>query len=161
MERCLTVCPVCLNKIELTQTALFCYRVIIGCVVFRELFWGEMNNTEIIETQTKDGVFIVSFRQPSIGGMEEIEKIAEMLRGLIRDGQVCEIVVDFSRVSFFSSQMLGLLVDIWRRTKDKGGTLLISGINPQLTRVFRITHLDKLFDFYETPEAAVSALRTS
>ncbi|MHC4988999.1 MAG: STAS domain-containing protein [Planctomycetota bacterium] len=45
--------------------------------------------------------------------------------------------------------------------KDTGGSLLICGINPQLTRVFRITHLDKLFDFYDNLDAAVSALRTS
>ena len=48
-----------------------------------------------------------------------------------------------------------------QRVKAEGGRLLICGINPQLTRVFRITHLDKLFDFYETTEAAVAALHTA
>lgn len=122
---------------------------------------NETHNTEMLDIRTENGVFVVSFKQASIGGIGEVEKIAETLRGLIKDQDVCNMVVDFSTVSFFSSQMLGLLVDIWRRTKDKGGTLLISGINPQLTRVFRITHLDKLFNFYENTEAAISALRTS
>ena len=122
---------------------------------------NETHNTEILDIRTENGVFIVSFKQASIGGIGEVEKIAEILRELIKDQNVCNMVVDFSMVSFFSSQMLGLLVDIWRRIKDKGGTLLISGINPQLTRVFRITHLDKLFDFHETTEAAVSSLHTS
>ena len=122
---------------------------------------NETHNTEMLDIRTENGVFIVSFKQASIGGIGEVEKIAETLRGLIKDQDVCNMVVDFSTVSFFSSQMLGLLVDIWRRIKDKGGALLISGINPQLTRVFRITHLDKLFDFHETTEAAVSSLRTS
>lgn len=115
----------------------------------------------MLDIRTDNGVFVISFKQASIGGIGEVEKIAETLRGLIPDQNACNMVIDFSNVSFFSSQMLGLLVDIWRRTKDKGGKLLISGINPQLTRVFRITHLDKLFDFYENPEVAVSALRTS
>jgi len=122
---------------------------------------NETHNTEMLDIRTENGVFIVSFKQASIGGIGEVEKIAETLRELIKDQNICNMVVDFSTVSFFSSQMLGLLVDIWRRIKDKGGTLLISGINPQLTRVFRITHLDKLFDFYETMEAAVSSLHTS
>ena len=119
------------------------------------------HNTEMLDIRTEDGIFVVSFRHASIGGIGEVEIIAETLRNLIQDRDVCNMVVDFCNVSFFSSQMLGLLVDIWRRIKDRGGRLLISGINPQLTRVFRITHLDKLFDFYENPEAAVSALRTS
>ena len=122
---------------------------------------NETHNTEMLDIRRDNGVFVVSFKQASIGGIGEVEKIAETLRELIKDQDVCNMVVDFSTVSFFSSQMLGLLVDIWRRIKDRGGKLLISGINPQLTRVFRITHLDKLFDFYENPEAAVSALRTS
>ena len=122
---------------------------------------NETYNTEMLDIRGEDGVTVVSLKQSSIGSIGEVEKIAEALRGLIQDQNVCNMVVDFSKVSFFSSQMLGLLVDIWRRTKDRGGALLISGINPQLTRVFRITHLDKLFDFHETIEAAISALRTS
>ncbi len=122
---------------------------------------NETHNTEILDIREENGVFVVSFKQASIGGIGEVEKIAEALRDLIQNADVCNMVVDFSNVSFFSSQMLGLLVDIWRRIKDKGGALLISGINPQLTRVFRITHLDKLFNFYENTEAAVSSLHTS
>ena len=126
-----------------------------------ELFLNETHNTEILDVRDENGIFIVSFKQASIAGIGEVEKISQALRDLIQDQGICNMVVDFSDVSFFSSQMLGLLVDIWRRIKDKGGALSISGINPQLTRVFRITHLDKLFDFHENAEAAVSALRTS
>jgi anti-sigma B factor antagonist len=80
---------------------------------------------------------------------------------MIRDSQPRKLVIDFSQVRFFSSQMLGLLVDLWRRMKDVGGSLTISGIDPQLTRVFRITHLDKLFNFYDNTESAVASLRAS
>jgi anti-sigma B factor antagonist len=115
----------------------------------------------MLDIKKDNDVLIVLFRQPSISGIGEMEKIAETLQGLIQNHHTRKMVIDFSNVCFFSSQMLGLLVNIWRRMKDSEGTLLISGINPQLTRVFRITHLDKLFDFYDDPEAAVSALRTA
>lgn len=121
----------------------------------------EIKNTEILDIKKDNDVLVVLFRQPSISGIGEMEKIAETLQDLIRNYHTRKMVIDFSNVCFFSSQMLGLLVNIWRRMKDIEGTLLISGINPQLTRVFRITHLDKLFDFYDDPEAAVSALRTA
>lgn len=121
----------------------------------------ETCHTELLDISRENDVFIVSFRQASIGGIGEVEKIAEALRGLIEERNVRNLIIDFSNVSFFSSQMLGLLVDVWRRTKDRDGALLISGINPQLTRVFRITHLDKLFNFHENINAALSALPTS
>ena len=120
-----------------------------------------MTNEPIVEVNTIDDVLVVSLKQASIGGMEGIEKIGQTLRSFVEDGQPRKMVVDFSAVRFFSSQMLGLLVDIWRRMKDAGGVVLISGINPQLTRVFRITHLDKIFEFYEDIQAAVSALHAS
>ena len=120
-----------------------------------------MSYEQIIDISSVGDVFVVSLNQASIGGMEGIERIRETLRGIVEDGKPRKLVIDFSAVRFFSSQMLGLLVDLWRRMKDVGGAVLISGINPQLTRVFRITHLDKIFEFYENTEAAVSALSAS
>ena len=122
---------------------------------------SESNHTDMLELKSVGEVWIVSFKQASIGGIGGIEKIAETLRELVQNHTHCKMVVDFSNVCFFSSQMLGLLVDIWRRMKDEGGTLLISGINPQMTRVFRITHLDKLFNFYENTDAALATLHTT
>lgn len=118
-----------------------------------------MTNEAIVDISTQEGVYVVSFNQPSICGVAQVETIADTLRSLIRDSQPANLVIDFSDVVFFSSQMLGLLVDLWRRMKDAGGKLFVSGINPQLNRVFRITHLDKIFDFYENSQAAISAIQ--
>ena len=70
-----------------------------------------------------------------------------------------KIVVDFDGVKFFSSQMLGLLVDVWRRVKEYDGTMLISGINSQLSRVFKITNLDRIFKFCPDKAAAMKTLK--
>lgn len=120
---------------------------------------NQRNDNEVLDITTNDDIWIVLFKQSSIGSMGEIEKIADALRKLISAQQPAKMIIDFSNVRFFSSQMLGLLVDLWRRMKDTGGKLLICGINPQLIRVFRITHLDKLFDFYENSAAAEAVLR--
>ena len=119
-----------------------------------------MTHEKIVEVSSVGDVYVISLNQASIGGMEGIERIRGTLRELVEDGQPHKMVIDFSAVCFFSSQMLGLLVDLWRRMKDAGGAVLISGINPQLTRVFRITHLDKIFEFYEDTDTAVAALCT-
>jgi anti-sigma B factor antagonist len=120
-----------------------------------------MTDEQIVNVSNVGDVYVVSINQASIGGAEGIERIRQILRPIVQDEQPRKVVIDFSAVCFFSSQMLGLLVDLWRRLKNAGGALLISGINPRLTRVFRITRLDKLFDFYEDTDAAVAALRVS
>ncbi len=117
-----------------------------------------MDAEQIIQISTDGNVTIVSFGIETITGLSGLEQINERLRSLIADDQPAKIVVDFDGVKFFSSQVLGLLVDIWRRLSDYGGIMLISGINPQLNRVFKITNLDKIFEFYPDRASAVKAM---
>lgn len=114
-----------------------------------------------LEITAHDDVLVVSFRQTSIQGIAHVENVADTLRRMVCEQQPQKLVIDFSQVRFFSSQVLGLLVDIWRRVREFDGNLTISGIDPQLTRVFRITHLDKLFTFHESTASAVAALKAS
>ncbi len=117
-----------------------------------------MDAEQIIQISTDGNVTIVSFGTETITGLSGLEQINERLRSLIADDQPAKIVVDFDGVKFFSSQVLGLLVDVWRRLSDYGGIMLISGINPQLNRVFKITNLDKIFEFYPDRASAVKAM---
>jgi anti-sigma B factor antagonist len=70
------------------------------------------------------------------------------------------VVVDFEGVKFFSSAVLGLLLDIRAKLKTYDGEVVISAINPQLYRVFKITHLDRIFKFFPDKENAVGAVNT-
>ena len=90
-----------------------------------------------------------------------IDPIAQSLRELIDRQHPQNVIIDFSRVRFLSSMMLGLLVDIWRRMKEYGGRVRICGIDPQLTRVFRITHLDRIFEFSPDMDSALEAMKTN
>ena len=118
------------------------------------------NCEELFEVETIESVTVICLNQISIVGPTSVETIGARLRELANDSSKSNFVIDFSQVRFFSSQMLGLLVDLWRRLKETGGCLVISGINPQLNRVFRITHLDRLFDFYDDKQAAISVFHS-
>ena len=37
--------------------------------------------------------------------------------------------------------------------------IIISGINPQLGRVFKITNIDKIFKFYPDKQTAIDAVK--
>lgn len=117
-----------------------------------------MDSKGIMRTELRDGILIVQFTTPSIGAGGDIQELSRQLHIIIEQAMPAKLVVDFAMVSFFSSQVLGMLVDIWRRLKDCGGKVVVSGINPNLTRVFRITNLDKIFEFYPNTDSAVKAL---
>ena len=116
-----------------------------------------MNAKALTKIETRGSVSVISFVAPSIGSIDDVEQIGIDVRGYVEDNQPRNVVVDFDGVRFFSSQMLGLLVDMWRRLKECDGQVFISGINPQLSRVFKITNLDRIFKFYPDVESAVAA----
>ena len=118
-----------------------------------------MGDKQLLDVRTEGDILVIRLDVVSISAITEVEHISQLFRQAVQEHHPKHLVVDFSGVQFFSSQMLGLLVDVWRRLRDQEGTVTISGINPQLTRVFRITNLDKLFSFYETADEDISANR--
>lgn len=117
-----------------------------------------MNERDIVEITKVNDAAVVSFGRKSIGSGAGVEEITDHLRRFVVEQKPPKVVVDFDGVGYFSSMMLGLLVDLWKRMKQYGGRMLISGIDPQLTRVFRITNLDTLFEFAPDRTAALSRL---
>jgi anti-anti-sigma factor len=70
-----------------------------------------------------------------------------------------KVLLDFADVSFISSAILGKLIKLNGRMRDRGGQFKISSLSPRITEVFRITGLDRLFDIHETRDEAVKAFQ--
>jgi len=118
-----------------------------------------MHEKTDVEITTQDNVTIVRFSSSFISAVQDLDDISKKITDFISANYPQKIVVDFHRVKFFSSPILGLLVYVRRKLQDYGGQIVISGINPQLHRVFKITNLDKIFDFYPDKETAAKAIR--
>ena len=57
-----------------------------------------------------------------------------------------DIVVDLSRVSYMDSTGLGVLVSTFKKAREHGGTITLVGLNRQLTKIFDMTGLCRIFD---------------
>jgi anti-sigma B factor antagonist len=119
-----------------------------------------MEQKTLVEFSVQDEILIASLDTATIS-ISGIDSISQALREVITQQRPQNLIIDFTRVRFLSSLMLGLLVDIWRRMKEYGGRVRICGIDPQLTRVFRITHLDRIFEFSADPAGAVEAMKSN
>jgi len=101
---------------------------------------------------------VIAFKSVSLSKPEVVAAVSKQINEFVEQSRPGHIIFDFGMVKFFSSQVLGLLLDIRAKLKEYEGEILISGINPQLYRVFKITNLDKLFRFFPDKEAAVKVL---
>ena len=53
--------------------------------------------------------------------------------------------------------MLGVLIRMQKRAGAIKGRVAILGLQPDLYKVFKITRLDKLFDFYDKEDDAMKS----
>lgn len=116
-----------------------------------------MANEVAIETTMEAKAGVVAFKSPSITDVQGIAEATEQIKEFVRQNQPATLIFDFEEVRFFSSQVLGLLLDIRATLVAYEGKVVLSAINPQLHRVFRITNLDKVFGFFPDLESAVKS----
>ena len=94
-----------------------------------------------------ENVTIVSFRSASIIDLPSVESIGRDLYALVDEQAKRRIVLDFAAVKFLSSQMLGVLISLQKKSKAIKGRVVLSGLRPELQKVFKITKLDKILEF--------------
>jgi anti-sigma B factor antagonist len=84
----------------------------------------------------------------------------EALLAGIEDGATT-IIVDLGRVTFIDSTALGVLVSGAKRVRPKNGRLDIVCTDENITRIFEITGLDRIFGIYRTRDEALRAVAST
>ena len=80
-------------------------------------------------------------------------EVKAILKRQIEAGQF-QIIIDLQDVPFIDSSGLAALVSGLRLAREKGGSVVLSGVQSQAHIVFRLTMLDRVFVIYPTPEEA-------
>ena len=68
------------------------------------------------------------------------------------------IIVDLAKVTFIDSTALGVLVSGAKRVRPQNGTLDIVCADDNITRIFEITGLDRIFGIYPSRKEALEAV---
>jgi anti-sigma B factor antagonist len=71
-----------------------------------------------------------------------------------------DVVVDFTDTTFIDSTTLGVLVGGVKRLREKGGRLSIVCSDRNITKIFEITGLDRVFTIYPTRAEALERLES-
>ena len=67
-----------------------------------------------------------------------------------------DIVVDFSATTFIDSTTLGVLVGGVKRLRAQDGRLTLVSSDRNITKIFEITGLDRVFTIYPTRDEALA-----
>jgi anti-sigma B factor antagonist len=72
-----------------------------------------------------------------------------------------EVIVDFSDTTFIDSTTLGVLVGGIKRLRTNEGQLSLVCSDRNITKIFEITGLDRVFTIYPSREEAVATIGAS
>jgi anti-sigma B factor antagonist len=110
-----------------------------------------------MDITTEADVVVVAFKSASMIDVDAIASAAAKIKEFVEANRPGTLVFDFEAVKFFSSQVLGLLLDVRAKAAAYDGEVVVSAINPQLHRVFKITNLDKVFRFFPDRRRAIGS----
>ena len=89
-------------------------------------------------------IVIATMNESSLLAEGQIDSAARQLYALIDERAILRLIVDFSRVKFLSSRMLGVLVELHKKAQAIGGKVVLCGLSDELGKIFRITGLGRV-----------------
>ena len=101
---------------------------------------------------------LVVFRTPTMMNPSDIERIRAGLIGLIEEEKRSHLVLDFGRVQYISSPVIGILLTLSKRVAaipGGAGGLTLCGVGPKLLELLKLSKLDRLLTIKPTRKEAL------
>ena len=111
-------------------------------------------NFDIKTEKLKDDAYVIS-----LAGEVDLytaPEFKQQLLEVIGEGAT-DVVVDLSKTTFIDSTTLGVLVGGVKRLRPAGGQLSLVCSDRNITKIFEITGLDRVFTIHPTRDAALSS----
>jgi anti-sigma B factor antagonist len=115
-------------------------------------------NFDIKTEQLGDDAFVIS-----LAGEVDLYTAPEFKQQLLevigQGGK--QVIVDFSETTFIDSTTLGVLVGGVKRLRTNDGQLSLVCSDRNITKIFEITGLDRVFTIYPTRDEAVAQAKSA
>ena len=100
---------------------------------------------------------VVEITTPSLMDPIELEALGDDLYRLVDEQDNRRLVLDFGQVQFISSQAIGILAKLHKKTAAlKGGLLVLCNLSPRLLDLLKIVRFDRLIAIKPTQVEAIN-----
>ena len=110
-----------------------------------------------LDTKVIDGVTVAEIQDSKLLENAAIEQIGKELLECVEDASNGRLLLDFNKVKFMSSAMMGRLVMLSTKCKKDKVTLKFCSLDKDIAEVFRITKLHKMFDIQKDQARGITA----
>ncbi len=115
-------------------------------------------NFSVSTEQVSDSIAVIE-----LSGEVDLYTAPEFKKHLLEfiEGGTTNVVVDFSNTTFIDSTTLGVLVGGVKRLRPSGGQLVLVCDDRNITKIFEITGLHRVFDIHATRDGALEAVKAA
>jgi anti-sigma B factor antagonist len=107
-----------------------------------------------IQMERKENVVVCSIEGDLDAG--NFNELVDALNTEIGGGAP-RVVLSLVRMDYIDSSGLGALVKVLKKSRLAGGDTKLTGLKPEVRKVFELTRLDKIFDILPSVDGAVAS----
>jgi anti-sigma B factor antagonist len=109
--------------------------------------------------QTIDKATVVEFKTASLMDQLDLQNISDHLYELVDKQDKRQIILDFERVQYLSSQAIGIVLTMNKKLGAlKNTKLVLCGVGPRLMELVKITRLDRVLTIKPTQKEALATI---
>jgi anti-sigma B factor antagonist len=110
--------------------------------------------------ERRNDIGIVRFETSQVLDELNVQQLGDELRDLVEKEYLVRIILNFERVKFLSSAVLGKIISLHKRLGKEKGRMALCSINKDVKQVFKITRLDKLIPIFDTEDEALARIQS-
>ncbi len=96
-------------------------------------------------SESKNIIIVAVEGQVRISTQNEFKDYLDMLYHKYGSGVV---LLDMQRVTYMNSAAIGIIVDTFKNFRDNDGRLVLSGLTPDIAKLFEVTKLNRFIEIY-------------
>lgn len=124
------------------------------------LQWWQLRRLSLMAAPIPAQVRIVAERQPvvQVSGRIDVTSLADLRTHVaIAQSGAPRLIIDLSEATFLDSAALGVLVDLTRQARERGGDLVLCGLAQPIAEVIGLLKLDSFFTIVDDLASAMQA----
>jgi anti-anti-sigma factor len=101
-----------------------------------------------------DTLIVTPLKNLSELDYEQIQRGGRELLELLSIAPVKNLLIDFQKTDSFGSTALGFLVRLWKKIRDRNGSMALCNLSENEKEILKITKLDSLWPLCDSLEEA-------
>lgn len=82
----------------------------------------------------------------------------DLLDNVAKENEGKPVIISMDGVSYMNSAGLGIIIDTYKKFKEKKGRMILCNLTQDITKLFEVTRLDRFIEIYKTENEALESL---